>query len=328
MQGIGEKSSSSGYGGSQIESNQEGIYVDEIKLTDDAVTILEQHPGFVKAIKVASLKKKQTSYGSNSSGGTLTTIPEGKIDFSIPRPIWPRRNSRKRSEKFDDALLLYASLNSLPSGTPTMEELTVREVLVELLRSINAVMEGKEGMTAEDILLKINKEISSSLDALKHGAEEDMRKLSVNLSNNKKISSVVRAFSRSSSSGTSSHGSIEPEEIYQVPSGSSSSGFSDSVKFDVSQLPVFVHEDLASVPNGVRNAMIYGTLCRNNGKNATEKLLDKEKAEEAPKKSLLRAVDDKPSVWEQYYGVKIEQHEVGTTYVPKPSDVPLFVSTF
>lgn len=300
--------------------------MDEIKLVDDAVAILEQHPGFVKTIKIASFKKKQTSYGSNSSGGTLTTIPEGKIDFSIPRPIWPRRNSRKRSEKIDDALLLYASLNSPPSGTPTTEEVTIREVLVELLKGINAVMEGKEGMTAEDILIKINKEISSSLEALKHGTEEDMRKLSVNLTNNKKISSVVRAFSRSSSSGTSSHVSTEPEEIYQVPSGSSSSGFSDSVKFDVSQLPVFVHEDLASVPNGVRNAMIYGTLCRNNCRNAHEKLLDKEKTEETPKKYLLRAVDDKPSVWEQYYGVRMEQQKLENSYVPKPTDVPLFVS--
>lgn len=38
--------------------------------------------------------------------------------------------------------------------------------------------------------------------------------------------------------------------------------------------------------------------------------------------------DNKPSVWQQYYGVKaIETVEGDFKYMRKPTDVPLFVST-
>lgn len=122
--------------------------------------------------------------------------------------------------------------------------------------------------------------------------------------------------------------SSETEDIYQIPSGSSSSGFSDSVKEPCTVLPVFVHHDnFSGVPNGVRNAMIYGTLMRDRSGTGGEKLLERNKTATVPKKSLLMAVNDnKPSVWEQYYGMKANA-EGTTKQTLKPSDVPIFVST-
>ncbi|RZC35999.1 hypothetical protein BDFB_008549, partial [Asbolus verrucosus] len=331
----GEKSSSSGYGGSNGGSSLDPLYLDT-KLRDDAVAILEQNPNFVRSIKMTRMTKNNRSVPSSGSSGagTLTTIPEGRVDLPIPKPIWPNVEKKLNYDSLvDDALLLYTSLNYVPDNAKNIDdrlEVSVKEILVELLNSINATMNGSAGLTPEEMLKCVNEKIASSIESLKLSTEEEMKKLCVNLSNCRKINSVLRAFSNASSSGGSSQSSPEwsggrmrtvssdADDIYQIPSGSSSSGFSD-----LNALPVFIHEDLGSVPNGVRNAMIYGTLYR--GKCAAGKPVQKEPP---PKKNSLRAVNDnKPSVWEQYYGVKAAQ-EGEVKYIPKPTDVPLFVSKF
>lgn len=343
----GEKFSSSGYEGSN--DSLDPIYQEQDKLRNDSTGIVEQNPAFVKSIKVSSRTAKTNkavpSHSSSSGAGTLTTIPEGKVDLPVPKPIWPL-DDKKLLDQYDslvdDALLLYTSLNHQHNNGKSLEcciDLSIKELLVELLTSINATLEGKNGTPPEDMLKIINEKIRVKLDTLKNSTEEEMKKLCVNLSNSKKMNSVLRAFSNSSSSGNSSQSfpewtnnrvrtlSSETEEIYQTPSGSSSSGFSDSLKERTNVLPVFVHEEFSSVPNGVRNAMIYGTLCRAKATNSNDLLLSKsKKTSTLPKKSLLRAANDnKPSVWEQYYGVRAAQGS-DVKYVTKPTDVPLFVS--
>ncbi|XP_022902165.1 uncharacterized protein [Onthophagus taurus] len=340
-----EKLSSSGYEGSGGSVN----YVTDAKLTDTDC-ILEQNGNYVKSIQVSpsseANKKKMSSHFSGSSGaGTLTTILEGRTDFTIPRPIWPKHGDTKKSSRLDyDSLVDEAVMLYTNSCDNVIEEQSLRDVLIELLNSINATIEGK-GITPEEMLRCVNEKLKLSVEALKNSTEEEMRKLCIGLSNSKNISSVVRAFSNrsNSTSGNSSQSSPKwnserirtnssgTEDLYQIASGSSSSGFSDSVKhLDINQLPVFVHENLASVPNGVRNAMIYGTLCRTNFKSGTDVLIEKDsKSAVKPKKSLLLAAnDDKPSVWEQYYGVNaaLEAHEQhsGSGYIPKPTDVPIY----
>ncbi|XP_008195969.1 uncharacterized protein LOC664468 isoform X2 [Tribolium castaneum] len=293
----GEKSSSSGYG-----SSLDQFYSDP-KLRDES----EQNQNFAKSVKPNRVGKNNRSPpSSGSSSGTLTTIPEGRVDLPIPKPIWPDR--KPHDSLVDDALLRYTSLNQEQDFTTDRLDVSVKEVLVELLNGINATMDGSTGLTPEEMLKSVNEKIAASIELLRLTTEEEMKKLCVNLSNCRKINSVLRAFSNSPERTVS-----DADELYQIPSGSSSSGFSD-----LHALPVFIHEDLGSVPNGVRNAMIYGTLYR--GKN----LGSKPAKDAPPKRTSLRDVNDnKPSVWEQYYGVRAVQ-EGEVKYAAKPTDVPLF----
>lgn len=290
-----QKSNSSGYGGS----------------SNDPLDFLKED--------TKHITKKPSASGSSGTG-TLNTIPEGKIeDFTIPRPIWPyyklKREEKSYDSLVDDALLLYTSLSFRPDSLDDRDDkqISVREVLLELVHGINATIEGKTGLTPEEMLRLVNEKLSQSVEVLKENSEKEVKNLCVNLSNCKKKNSVVRAFSNNSSSGNSSQGSPEwngrsssvetAYEIYHSPSGSSSSGFSDSQEF-----------------SGVRNAMIYGTLCRT-------KLVVKDRSVVTPKKSLLLTNDGKPSVWEQYYGMNASTVGGGEVkYVVKPTDVPLYVS--
>lgn len=325
----GEKSNSSGY-----SSTFDSLYC-ETKLGEDTLNIIQQNPNFVKSIKVPSkaVKNKHSSPSSGSSGGgTLTTIPEGKVDVPIPKPIWPDVEIDAKinhDSLVDDALLLYTSLSQVSDHRKHLDncvEVSVKDILVDLLNNINATIEGT-GLTHEAMLKQVNEKIISSIEALRLNTEEEMKKLCINLTNCRKINSVLKAFSNASSSGNSSQTSPQwgsgrartlsndTEDFYHTASASSSSGFSD-----LHALPVFIHEDLSSVPNGMRNAMIYGTLCRGRVNSLGAKT-----REEAPKKISLRAVNDnKPSVWEQYYGVKATNNE--GEYSGKPTDVPIFVS--
>lgn len=321
-----------------------------LKRIEKVGAVLEQNPLFVKSIRIAARgvkpynnnNNKVPSPSSSSGSGTLTTIPEGKIDLSVPKPIWPLRDKillDHYDSLVDDALLLYTSFSNHPEKLKSMEQyidLSVKDLLLELLHGINETLEGKNCTAPEDMLKIVDEKIRLKLDVLKHSTEEEMKRLCVNLSNSKTKNSVLRALSNSSlsvksctnSSSRIRTSSSETEDLYQVPSGSSSSGFSDSLKEPpTSVLPVFVHEDLTEVPNVIRNAMIYGTLCRTKGNGINESLLNKSKRiVTVQKRGLLKAVnDDKPSVWEQYYGVKAVEEGV-VKYPPKPTDVPVFVS--
>ncbi|CAH1114018.1 unnamed protein product [Psylliodes chrysocephalus] len=333
-----EKSSSSGYGDSNTDSFQD-TYQEHLKLMEEVGVLLERNPAFVKSIKIAARgvkSNKSVPFQSNSSlEGTLTTIPEGEDDLSVPRPIWPHQDKLldQYDSIVDDALLLYTSLNYRPENVKPLDtciDISVKDLLLEILNGINETLEGKNTTPPENMLKIIDSRIRLKLEALKVSTEEEMRRLCVNLTNCRKKNSVLRALSNSTSSGNSSKTSSsrirtlssETEEVYELPSRSSSSGFSDSLK-EHQNVPVFVHDNLVSVPNIVRNALIYGTLCR--AKAGNEGLLKKsKKIGTISKKTLMTAVnDDKPSVWEQYYGVKaVEEGDV--RYPTKPTDVPLY----
>ncbi|KAK5648508.1 hypothetical protein RI129_003400 [Pyrocoelia pectoralis] len=345
-----EKSDSSGYGGSRGDGTNERRDIEKLRLRDDLVSILEQNSAYVKSIQVGTFGGKTKSVPSlvsgSSAGGTLTTIPEGKVDLGIPRPIWPKfKDGEKPINQYDslvdEALLLYTSASYVPNDEVSFKndkDISLREVLADLSNWISATIDGKNDVAPELMLKNVREKIAISLDLLKNSTEEEMRKLCVNLSNLQNVNSVVRAFSNSSSSGNSSQGSPElnsnrgrrvsdvADEIYQVPSGSSSSGFSDSVKHYPVTKFTLPQEEVALNSQGVRNAIIYGTLCRTNVKisSANDKLCDQGRSGLERKRSLLQSnPDSKPSVWQQYYGVNIAQ-ESGIKYNPKPSDVPLY----
>lgn len=333
--------SSSGYG-SHGGSSHDPVYADNVRLREDAVAILEQNASFVKSILVAvkNRKKSRRSVGSlgSSANGTLSTIPEGKcpLSDSIPRPIWPKENFQTPEKDnvydsiVDDTLLLCTSLSCSPEEK---EQLSAKDLLKDLSETINAALEGKIQLEPEEILKTLNDRLSSGLENL-NSSQDDLRRLSINLSNSEHVSALVRAFSNSSSGNSSQSSpewsrvrtsSTDTDEIY-LPS--SSSGFSDKHydssfgKYD-STLPVFVHEDLSSVKNGVRNAMIYGTLCRGKG-SANERLLKENKASPV-KGTLLASPDDKPSVWEIYYGAGVAE---GDLRMKSKNDTAYFVSIF
>ncbi|KAI4468005.1 hypothetical protein MML48_2g00000898 [Holotrichia oblita] len=340
-----KKSVSSGYGGSQGDSSN---CPNDVKLQEDAATILEQNGNYVRSLKIATQERNRrrvsrfsSSYMSGSSvAGTLTTIPEGKVDSIIPKPIWPKVDLHNDTcdSLVDETMLLYTSSSLTHSRGIHLAagEQSVKDILIDLLNGIDATIQGK-GSTAEEMLKRVNEKILLSIEVLKNCTEEEMRKLCVSLSNSKNVLSVIRAFGNSSSNSTSGNSTqscpewssgreqpvcSETDDIYQIPSASSSSGFSDSFKqLDINQLPVFVHEDISNVPNGLRNAMIYGTLYRGNYKPSPEK----DKWAIKQKKGLLQACNDnKPSVWEQYYGVNILPDGMKMAYSSNPTDIPLY----
>ncbi|KAK4884578.1 hypothetical protein RN001_000849 [Aquatica leii] len=350
-----EKSDSSGYGGSRVEVITDTPEIEKLRLRDDLVSILEQNSNYVKSIQIGTVYgKHQKSVPSlvsgSSAGGTLTTIPEGKVDFGIPKPVWPKFSEnlddlKKQINPYDslvdEALLLYTSKNYVPNSQQSFlsdKDVSIKEILIDLSNCINATINEKNNVNTEKMLKRMREKISTSLDVLKYSSEDEMRKLYVNLSNQEKISTVVRAFSNSSSSGNSSQGSPEfncarirtisgdVDEIYQVPSASSSSGFSDSVKHSAAFKYSLPTEEVALNSNGIRNAIIYGTLCRTNHKfsSANDQYLHKtDKCDERKKSLLLSSEDSKPSVWQQYYGVNLaQQGEI--KYNLKPSDVPVY----
>lgn len=347
-----KRSSSSGYGGSQRGSSN---CINEPQLRENGVAILEQNTNCVKSIRITATEKsrKRTSrisssyFSGSSAAGTLSTIPEGRVDISVPKPIWPKLDLKgnKQCDCLDETSQLYTNsdIKQYNHVNCINEEQSVKEILTELLNGINATMERNEP-TAEEMLRIVNEKILLSMEALKRCTEEEMRKLCLNLSNSRNVLAIVRALGPSSgnssenSSGNSSSpewtngreqaGSCEVEEIYQIPSASSSSGFSDSFKqFDINQLPTFVHENLCNVPNGVRNAMIYGTLYRGNHKFPVDKCGDKEKCSVQRKKGLLQACgDDKPSVWEQYYGQNVLANSIKEACASNSVNIPIYVS--
>ncbi|CAG9853608.1 unnamed protein product [Phyllotreta striolata] len=327
-----EKSSSSGYGDSNTDSCHDP-YQEHLKIMEEVGVLLEQNPAFVKSIQIATRgvkSKKSVPFQSNSSGeGTLTTIHEGEVDLPVPRPIWPLND--KYDSLVDDALLLYTSLNYRPDNSKPLDaciDISVKDLLLEILNGINETLEGKNATTAENMLKIIDERIRLKLEVLKASTEEEMKRLCVNLTNCRKKNSALKALSNSTSSGNSSKTSnsrirtlsSETEEVYELPSRSSSSGFSDSLK-EPQNMPVFVHDNLVNVPNIIRNALIYGTLCRT--KTGHDGLLKKTKKIGTLTRKTRAVSDNKPSVWEQYYGVKaVEEGDV--RYPTKPTDVPLY----
>ncbi|KAF7284520.1 hypothetical protein GWI33_022106 [Rhynchophorus ferrugineus] len=317
---------SSGYSGSSISENGFGSRLRPV----EEVAVLDQNPAFVKSIRIAgrglrTTKLAPSQHSSSSGAGTLSTIPEGRVDAS------------------------------LHSRTEMGLDISIRDLLMDLLTSIG------QARSPEDALRKVDEKIRRQLEMLRCVTEEDMRRLCVSLSRGRQVNSVLRALSRSPSSGQSSNSgrvrssSIQEEDFYHIPSGSSSSGFSDSPpgqrrpptplsygrKPSIS-LGNFPAEESSTLSRGIRNALIYGTLYRQKTSPAKEPtaacdsdLAHSDKTKNCDRKDLLEpealttkmghlesARDNKPSVWEMYYGVKAEGS--GRYGQGRPSDVPIF----
>lgn len=286
-----DKSASSGYGSHRYNTSSESgteEHTEPALLRDDAITILEQNLGYVKSILVA-IKGKNPSPKKHTQrpiGVTLTPIPEGKVDYCIPRPVWPRHQEGPPDSIVDDALLLYTSFTYTPSDQncgkstektdPTI--ISSEELVREFSNTISQVTEFKENGTPKDIFKNTLK--VESLQK-RPSSEEILRKLSVSLCHRESLTKMSRALSKSSSSSGGSLRTMPSEdretarllllqrleESARVSRGSSSSstsssGFSSSCSSQ--------REDLSSVTNSVRNAVVYGTLCKFGG--AYEKL--------------------------------------------------------
>ncbi|XP_023710328.1 uncharacterized protein LOC111866045 isoform X2 [Cryptotermes secundus] len=285
-----EKSASSGYGSHRYNSSSESGTEEPTEpaiLRDDAITILEQNLGYVKSILVA-VKGNNPSpkrYNQRPIGVMLTPIPEGKVDYCIPRPVWPRHQEGPPDSIVDDALLLYTSFtytssdqNSGKSTENTDPRIVSSEELVRgLSNTISQVTEFKENGTPKDNCKKTLK-----LESLQRSpsSEEILRKLSVSLSHRESLTKMSRALSNSSGS---SGGALRtrPSEDRETArllllqrleestrasravvrgsssSSTSSSGFSSSYSSQ--------QGELSSVTNSVRNAMVYGTLRKLSG---------------------------------------------------------------
>ncbi|KAL3285684.1 hypothetical protein HHI36_000216 [Cryptolaemus montrouzieri] len=311
----GEKSGSSGYGSSRVSSNLDCFNDrDRALKNSEEVPVVERNSNFVKSIKICRRKGMSNfvpSSGSGSSSGTLNAIPEGKVDPTRPKVIWPEDDER-RLENYDsivdDALLFYTSLSYIPEieRNSLDIQLSVTELLVDILKNINSTLDGHTEHTPEDVLKLVTNKINLGLEVLRNSTEEDMKKLCLNLRNCKKVNSVIRAFSNyNSSSGSGDWSSGKPrssssdtEDFYRSHFSTPSSSFSESVKG---------HSDSPVNYDRTDNR-------ENLAETATHKV------------SALRANDEKPSVWEQYYGVKAEPALEVPHVVPKPTDVPIFVS--
>lgn len=280
-----EKSASSGYGSQRYNSSSESGTEEPTEpaiLRDDAITILEQNLGYVKSILV-TIKGNNPSpkrHNQRPIGVTLTPIPEGKVDYCIPRPVWPRHQEGPPDSIVDDALLLYTSFTHTPSDQnsgKSMENtdpriISSQELVRGLSNTLSQVTEFKENGTPKDNFKKTLK-----LETLQRSpsSEEVLRKLSVSLSHRESLTKMSRALSNSSSS---SGGSLRtrPSEDRETArllllqrleestrasravvrgsssSSTSSSGFSSSCSSQ--------QGEMSSVTNSVRNAMVYGTL--------------------------------------------------------------------
>lgn len=289
-----DKSASSGYGSHPYNTSSESGNEEPAEpiLRDDPTTGFDQNSGCVKNILVA-VKGNNPSprrHNRRPTAAILSTIPEGKVDYCIPRPVWPRHHKFPPDSFVDDPLLLYTSLTYTLSDqnfgkkaeNANSTHASSQDLLGQLSATVRQVAEGKEHEIPKGIIQNKLKLESLHKDS---SSEEALRNLSVTLSHREPLTKMSRALSNSSSS---SGGSLRtrPSEDRETArllllqrleesarasratlrgsssSSTSSSGFSSSC---CSQ-----HEDLSSMPNSVRNAIIYGTPCRLNG--AYEKL--------------------------------------------------------
>uniref|UniRef100_A0A1B6IQ62 Uncharacterized protein n=1 Tax=Homalodisca liturata TaxID=320908 RepID=A0A1B6IQ62_9HEMI len=293
--GGGGKSGSSGYESQRSSCAWSG---------EEAADHILENPALAKSILIAGVAR----------GGVLTTIPEGRVDYCIPRPIWPRYEDRQRKPpavRVDgDPGRSYRKMRKT-GRKMRMEERSPYDLLRELSETINLAVDQNKEIPAEEILRDIGNKINKSLDAFashnlssgrldseklatnkisseRLSSENAISRLSVSLKRSEPAAAVGGAFSHSGSSGSDCDleagrlsllkrlGRFPPgEPLYDLAQGStssSSSGFSDLTPTPPSSAssrpfgPVFLHENPASVPTRMRNAMIYESLqCRSPG---------------------------------------------------------------
>lgn len=205
-----DKSASSGYGSHRYNSSSESGNEDPAEptiLRDDPTTGFDQNVGCVKSSLVA-VRGNNTSprrHNRYPSAAILSTIPEGKVDYCIPRPVWPRHHKFPPESFVDNALVLYTSLTynafdqnsgkSTEHSNPT--NTSSQEFFSQLSTTIRQEAEGKGNEILKGIIqtnLKLESIQTNS------SSEEALRNLSVTLSHREPLTKMSRALSNSSSS--------------------------------------------------------------------------------------------------------------------------------
>nr|CAD7432171.1 unnamed protein product [Timema monikensis] len=227
------KSSSSGYGSNNLyhssseyssgteEINGQRVYIGLTRgqtppdpphtptvLRDDALTVLEQNIGFVKSILVAvkgsggnpsaaSAAKKHKRRPSGTSAATLSPIPEGKVDYTIPRPVWPRDEIQTKRDLplsptmvqsrgipssgaqadsiVDDALLIYTNV-SYPPSTSSSSEGCQRENSVDQTLSLEKSVGDPQRVSSDEILKELSHTINLAMSRKQTFPPEDLLK--------------------------------------------------------------------------------------------------------------------------------------------------------
>ncbi|KAL1462846.1 hypothetical protein WDU94_014652, partial [Cyamophila willieti] len=316
------KNSSSGYESRYSSDHANAAFEGENNFQREAVTILEQNTSFVKSILVAVRGKKQSI--------TLNPIPEDNIninhiDYTIPRPVWPRHEKYKKQQSYksEDKIHDWHSEdeksrenNFIVRRKMGYEEKaeSTKDILKDLAKTINLAIDQKNQVSPEDLLKTLSETINKNWDML--SSDSAVRQLSRNL-NQTEVATISRAFSHTSSFSEPflSNRPLSDAEagrlsllqrlgklsLYEPPvyekhtressssSEETSSGFSEfspspatSSSDDSpssrrspenSKVPLFTHDNLSTVSNGLRNAVLYGSSlqCRE-GQNEYEKL--------------------------------------------------------
>ncbi|XP_026681492.1 uncharacterized protein LOC108252742 [Diaphorina citri] len=350
------KESSSGYSSDHINAGFEG----DKSFQKESVTILEQNTSFVKSILVAVRGKKQSS--------TLNPIPEDqniRIDYTIPRPVWPRNEKYKKqpSYKNEERSTDWHSENE-KSASPQGSNFIIRpkagyeekadstkDILKDLAETINLAIDQKDQLSPEDLLKTLSETINKNWDML--SSDSAVRQLSRNL-NQSEVATISRAFSHTSSFSEPylSNRPLSDAEagrlsllkrlgklsLYEPPayekhtresstsSEETSSGFSEfsptpttSSTADSpssrrspenSKVPLFTHENLSTVSNGLRNVVLYGSglQCRD-GQNEYEKLNFRDRKSSSEEKSEDSSQDLSSSNWDDTNVKPSKQYE-------------------
>ncbi|XP_035722947.1 uncharacterized protein LOC118441959 isoform X1 [Vespa mandarinia] len=148
-------------------------------------------------------------------GGGLAVIHEGE---AIPRPIWPSVFTNVSQEFYirDDGKTEYDRMYTCcgcgctytyscydwnygrPTGT------SAREILLELSRTLNSVIEGETTMTPEEILQNISKTVAQGINLKKSSIYEYVRHNPAWLNDGKNASSILSSKNSSQSTGKDS----------------------------------------------------------------------------------------------------------------------------
>lgn len=318
------KQSSSGYESRYSSDHVSSGFGEDKADQGEAITILEQNTSFVKSILVAVRGKKPNS--------ALNPIPEHNIDYTIPRPVWPRTNEKYRkqhsykNEDRDRDTNWYSTNEkaSSMSGSnfiirPKMDyeekNESTKDILKDIANTINLAIEQKNQISPEDLLNTLSHTINKNWKML--SSESAVRQLSQNLNQSEEaVATISRAFSHSSSfsepfitnrplsaaeagrlsllrrlgklslyeppvyekhvreSSTSSEETSSGfSEFSPTPETSSSDSPTSRRSPENSKVPLFTHDNLSTVSNGLRNVVLYGSglQCRD-GPNDYEKL--------------------------------------------------------
>lgn len=311
------KESSSGYesrnsSGNTVHTNP-GFEADrDASFEKEPVTILEQNTGFVKSIVVAVRGRKEST--------TLNPIPEDNIniDYTIPRPVWPRHDKYKKQHAYKnesqthdwhseherstsprgDNFIIRPKISSREDTSDT-----THQVLKELAHTIKHAIDQKTQLSPEDLL----RTLRNSMNLV--SSDCAVRQLPQSL-NQSEVATISRAFSHTSSFSEHRNRPLSDAEagrlsllqrlgklsLYEPPayekhvresstsSEETSSGFSEFSPSPTTStssrrspentnVPLFTHDNLSHVSNGLRNAVLYGSSmqCRD-GQNEYEKL--------------------------------------------------------